>query len=259
MRTFLVALCLVAFPVLSAETPFTNDDVIALVKAGIDDAVVLAKINQAEQIAFDTSTDALVKLKAAGVSNAVLEAIIERSDGTSVRSGGSAAGAVETGEGPIEPLPSGETTQRQSRVGKATGLLVGRRTVDSSDSCPEPGSGVEFIRLASPGTAPDFAGCDVTTLVEFVGIGTGNFIVSGIPKDYVVFRAVSPGAVAEKNPLSGEPMTEYIAVPKSKADVVFALRPGARVRVRGATRLNKVIFGGSFQQVVFLASNVAPH
>lgn len=258
MRTLLVTWCLVAFPALSDEKPFTNNDVIALVKAGIDNAVVLAKINQAEQTAFDTSTDALVKLKAAGVSNVVLEAIVKRADGASVRSRGSAGGA-ETVDGPIEPLPSGEATQRQSRAGKAAGLLVGRRTVDSSDSCPEPGSGVEFIRLASPGTAPDFAGCDVTTLVEFVGIGTGNFIVSGIPKDHVVFRAVSPGAVAEKNPLSGEPMTEYVAVPKSKADVVFALRPGARARVRGATRLNKVIFGGSFQQVVFLASNVAPH
>jgi hypothetical protein len=52
-----------------------NQDVIKLVKAGFDDAVIIAKINSSK-CQFDTSTDALIQLKQSGVSAAVLKAIV---------------------------------------------------------------------------------------------------------------------------------------------------------------------------------------
>jgi hypothetical protein len=70
----------------------TNDMVMRLVAAQLGDAVIVSKI-KASQCNFDTSTDALVKLKQAGASNAVLQAMIE--------AGGTAAG-------PPPPAPSAE-------------------------------------------------------------------------------------------------------------------------------------------------------
>jgi hypothetical protein len=53
----------------------TNADVVALVKAGIPDEAVIARIRSSEG-AFDLSTDGLVALKSAGVSGAVMAAMI---------------------------------------------------------------------------------------------------------------------------------------------------------------------------------------
>jgi len=64
----------------AAEQALTNADVIALVKAGLGDQVVLAKIKQAEQVAFDVSPGGLVSLKNEGVSPAIIQAMMERED-----------------------------------------------------------------------------------------------------------------------------------------------------------------------------------
>tara|TARA_B100000745_G_scaffold128443_1_gene83757 strand:- start:2563 stop:3306 length:744 start_codon:yes stop_codon:yes gene_type:complete len=55
--------------------PMTNKDVIELIGIGMDDAVVISKI-QNSQADFDTSTKALKRLKDAGVSSDVMTAII---------------------------------------------------------------------------------------------------------------------------------------------------------------------------------------
>ena len=61
----------------SSQAPgLTNDDVLKMVHAQLPDSVVLAKI-KASNCQFDTSPDALIGLKQAGVSEAVLKAIAE--------------------------------------------------------------------------------------------------------------------------------------------------------------------------------------
>jgi hypothetical protein len=52
-----------------------NEDIIKMVKAGIDGATIIAKIGSSK-CQFDTSTDALIKLKQSGVSAAVLKAMV---------------------------------------------------------------------------------------------------------------------------------------------------------------------------------------
>jgi hypothetical protein len=52
----------------------TNDDITRMAGAGLPDSVILGRIRGA-RCRFDLSTDALIKLKAAGVSDAVLEAM----------------------------------------------------------------------------------------------------------------------------------------------------------------------------------------
>jgi hypothetical protein len=52
-----------------------NEDVIKMAKAGLDDAIIIAKISSSK-CQFDTSADALIRLKQSGVSAAVLRAML---------------------------------------------------------------------------------------------------------------------------------------------------------------------------------------
>jgi hypothetical protein len=62
------------------QKALTNDDIVKLVKAELGDQVVIDKINSSPGDKLDTSTDALIRLKKAGVSKAVIDAIIKRGD-----------------------------------------------------------------------------------------------------------------------------------------------------------------------------------
>jgi hypothetical protein len=58
-----------------AQEVLTNDGVVKMVKAGLPEAVIIQKIRSSER-RFDTSTDALVRLKSAGVPDKVIEAML---------------------------------------------------------------------------------------------------------------------------------------------------------------------------------------
>jgi len=60
------------------EKPLRNADVIQLTKAGLGDAVIIAKINSVRDVEFDLATDELVRLREAGVSKDVITAMIGR-------------------------------------------------------------------------------------------------------------------------------------------------------------------------------------
>jgi hypothetical protein len=59
----------------AGDAVLQNQDVIKLVKAGLDDTLIIAKIGSSK-CQFDTSTDALIQLKQSGVSAAVLKAVV---------------------------------------------------------------------------------------------------------------------------------------------------------------------------------------
>lgn len=61
-----------------SEALFSNNDVIKLVKLDLGDDVVIGKIKQATNVAFDLTTDGLVQLKQAGVSSRVISAMLEK-------------------------------------------------------------------------------------------------------------------------------------------------------------------------------------
>ena len=58
-----------------AQEVLTNDSVIQMVKGGLPEAIVIAKI-KGTPTKFDLKTDSLLSLKKAGVSDKVLEAMV---------------------------------------------------------------------------------------------------------------------------------------------------------------------------------------
>ena len=78
-----------------AQEVLTNDSVIQMIKAGLPEAVVIAKI-KSTATKFDLKTDSLVSLKKAGVSDKVLEAMVGAGSGS----------APTTGALPAPPAPA---------------------------------------------------------------------------------------------------------------------------------------------------------
>ena len=103
MKRMRVALVLVLVAAVSLSLPgatslaqevLTNDSVIQMVRAGLPEAVVIAKI-KSTATKFDLKTDSLVSLKKAGVSDKVLEAMVA-----------AGSGSATTGAMPAPPAPA---------------------------------------------------------------------------------------------------------------------------------------------------------
>jgi hypothetical protein len=80
-----------------AEKPLDNAEIVKLTKLDMGDAVIIAKINGAAAVQFATGTDDLVKLKEAGVSKAVIAAMVDRSSAAPPKSSAGSGGASAAG------------------------------------------------------------------------------------------------------------------------------------------------------------------
>lgn len=80
---------------------FNNHSVIALAQAGVDDGVVLAKIDSLP-CAYKVGTEDIIQLKSAGVSNRVISAMVQRCVGSS-----RAQGADDSSSNPLVKRRSG--------------------------------------------------------------------------------------------------------------------------------------------------------
>lgn len=108
-------------PRAEAQEVLTNDSVVSMVKGGLSEGVVLARI-RSSPANFDTSTNSLLALKKAGVSDKVIEAMV-----SAPRSGAAAAApAAPTPAAPSAatsaPPPSVSASARSSAGGAAANL-----------------------------------------------------------------------------------------------------------------------------------------
>lgn len=62
-----------------AEEILRNDDVLKMVSAGLSEEVIVAKIREAPQVDFQLTTDELIALRKAGVTDRVVNAMLDRS------------------------------------------------------------------------------------------------------------------------------------------------------------------------------------
>ncbi|HET6367043.1 MAG TPA: hypothetical protein VFG27_07445 [Pseudomonadales bacterium] len=112
-------------PTAVAQEVLTNDSIMSMVKGGLSEAVVLARIRSGPGN-FDTSTNSLLALKKAGVSDKVIEAMV-----SAPRAGAAAAAAPAPAPAPSPapappagsaPAPSVSAGARSSAGGAAATL-----------------------------------------------------------------------------------------------------------------------------------------
>lgn len=105
-------------PALAEEKALTNDDVLSLAKAGLGDDLVIAKIQQVPEEAFDVSTEALIALKNADLSKAVIDAMIKR---VSQRAGTPATSSPKPSALPVaKPRKAGDPSKGEPCVANFT-------------------------------------------------------------------------------------------------------------------------------------------
>jgi hypothetical protein len=97
---FLSAVAFAQAPSPSAA-PLTNEDVVKMAKAGFGSEVIQAKVEQAPAVNFRLEVDDLTKLKAAGVSQSVISAMLKRSSNPDPAAGG------PQGSRPMDVAPNG--------------------------------------------------------------------------------------------------------------------------------------------------------
>jgi hypothetical protein len=85
----------------AAQETLTNESIVAMLKGGLSEAVVLARIRSGPAN-FDTSTNSLLALKKAGVSDKVIEAMV-----SAPKSAPAAAAAPAPAPAPAAAPPSG--------------------------------------------------------------------------------------------------------------------------------------------------------
>ena len=104
ISTLIIAglICVASFTAVPAQDEvMTNDEVIALSKAGLSPGIIIGKIRSGKSN-FDLSTDALIKLKQSGVSDDIVATMLEAKSGrsTSSTTGTTMAG----GDDPNNPM-----------------------------------------------------------------------------------------------------------------------------------------------------------
>jgi hypothetical protein len=108
---------------LSAQQALNNDSITKMAKAGLSDELIIATINS-QPGAFNTSTDGIIALKSARVSDKVVEAVVAK-----------AAGANSAPPPPnIFPAPPS---------GAATPAAAAALPADSSILAPKPGAAAQ--------------------------------------------------------------------------------------------------------------------
>ena len=113
-----------------------------------------------------------------------------------------------------------------------------------------------FAKVMEPAFAEDYLNSNIMTDVQFVATGKGAWhsdtINSYEKKKYITFRALPPGQFAEKNPLSGEVVAQYIMIPKDKGDSIFSAKTGDILTVIGRPMIEKA---GDSKGVIFIAAS----
>ena len=99
IAALLLAVMMIASAAIAQKKPMTNADVVKLTAAGMSEDVIIKSINTNEGN-FDTSTDALIALKKANVSQKVIDAMMSKGSAGSSSAGSSAAAA------PAPPAPT---------------------------------------------------------------------------------------------------------------------------------------------------------
>jgi len=174
--------------------PMTNNDVIKMAKAGIDESVIITSIQNAEN-GFDTSADGLIALAGAQVPKPVINAIIARAsaapaaDANSAAPAATAGNANPQGEDEIIMIDKGVSTtlkyvkpekRSASRGGFMAGGFAGNATY-----CvlPRPNASLRATPNATfVISAPENAGVEshvVLALFETRKNGTREILVAG--------------------------------------------------------------------------------
>jgi len=190
------SVCTVAVALGQSQKPVTNADIVNMTKQGIDPGLIVKDI-QSSVTDFDTSPQALIDLKNAGVDKSVLEAML----------------AAKNPPGAAEPV--GAAAAAGGVPSESTGPLCGPNGCLLREGTPVP---LKFLSGLSSKTAHD--GDTVEFLLDD-DLKVGDSIV--VPKGA---HAVATVSEAQRAGMMGKPG-------ELSVQIQYLLAGGTHVRIRG--------------------------
>src|SRR4030095_2298845 len=127
-RIFTLTLILFSSPLLFAQTDtIDNRAVIEMSRSGLSVEIILKKIGLTRTAKFDVSAASLIELKSAGVDDAVIAAMMDRSEASLPPEPGKPwVGATFSESGPAPPLT------RQDAIASAKTIAFGKSSLQPS-------------------------------------------------------------------------------------------------------------------------------
>ncbi|GGI58472.1 hypothetical protein [Winogradskyella haliclonae] len=128
------------------------------------------------------------------------------------------------------------------------------KTIKATSSVPA-GTEVAYSKVVNPAYARDYIGADIITEVEFYSAGKARNEATKVPKGHVVFQVIPIGGTPKDAPFGGGQLGDYVFIPKDKSDIIFDLKRGDKIQLRGGTRVQKYIING-IEIIEFVATSI---
>jgi hypothetical protein len=245
-----------------SSKPLTNDDVVQMVKGGFDESTTIAAIDGA-QTNFDTSVQALLALKAAGVSEKVISAMLaaakKKSEGTKPAA---AATAPAPAANPDVPDDMGVYTKLKGSLAEVYAEVVSWKSGGVGKSMLTGGFTKGHVNATVSGPKSKL---QLGTPIEFVvkcaeGVTPSEYMLLKLDEkgDRREFRAVTGGVYHSSSGLEKDaikfdfqkiaPRTYKIALAGLKKGEYGFLPPGSgSVGGTGGGASGQTVQGGSMQ------------
>ena len=131
----------------------------------------------------------------------------------------------------------------------------GYRTVSAPSSAVPSGTKVSFEKMMNSAFARDYIGADIVTEAQFYAPNLPKAWTTKVPKGYIAFQVLPVGGEAKSSGF-GTVQGDIVFIPKSEGDLIFDLKPGDKIELRGGARMRKGIIARSVEIVEFVASSV---
>jgi hypothetical protein len=123
--------------------------------------------------------------------------------------------------------------------------------------CPPSGTTVPLTKAMNPSFIKDFKGCEIVVEVTFLQMGTPQgFKLGGYDtKKNTTFQVLEPGGTPQS--AFGQSMGTFAGTPKVNADLLFQLKQGDALLLRGEPVKLSTMFGlASIGASIFHANSV---
>jgi len=128
------------------------------------------------------------------------------------------------------------------------------KTIKATSSVPA-GTEVSYAKVVNPAYARDYIGADIITEVEFYSAGKARNEATKIPKGHVVFQVIPIGGSPKNAKFGGGQLGDYVFIPKEQSDIIFDLKRGDKIQLRGGTRVQKYYLNG-IEIIEFVATSI---
>jgi hypothetical protein len=101
-------------------------------------------------------------------------------------------------------------------------------------SCPAPGTIVLLAKVMNPSFIRDYHGCDILVEATFLTLGNQGYLLGQYDTSAnTTFQVLAPGGTPQ-TVLGGQSFGVFAGLPKAVSDVLFDLKQGDVVQLRGA-------------------------